>query len=73
MTRPFVPIVFDALTSSVSLDPSNERRGLMSFAVGGSLYAFVIDRTALQRLSRQLERVLQQIPPPSRKRKLPRS
>jgi hypothetical protein len=69
MTKPFVPIVFDVVTSSVSLDPGSERRGMLNFVAGANLYSFAIDRTALRRLSRQIDHVLQQIPPLPRKRK----
>lgn len=73
MTKPFVPIVFEVVTSAVSLDPANSRRGLMSFAVGGNLYSFAIDRMALKRLGRQIDGVLQQIPPLPKKRRAQRA
>lgn len=69
MTKPFVPILFDVVTSSVSVDPANSRRALLNFAVGAHFYSFAIDRTALLRLSRQIDRTLQAIPPPPRKKK----
>ena len=71
MTKPFVPLLFEVVTSSVSLDPANDRRGLLNFAVGAHFYSFAIDRTALLRLSRQIDNVLHQIPPLPRKRKRP--
>jgi hypothetical protein len=64
--------MFEVVTSSVSLDPANARRGLLNFAVGASLYSFAIDRTALLRLKRQIDDVLDQIPPLPRKRTLSR-
>jgi hypothetical protein len=73
VTKPFAPIVFDVVTASVSLDPTNERLGLLNFAVGANIYSFAIDRAALQRLGRQMDLVLQQIPPLPRKRKLTRA
>jgi hypothetical protein len=66
MTKPFVPILFDVVTSSVSVDPANSR---LNFAVGAHSYSFAIDRTALLRLSRQIDGALQAIPPLPRKKK----
>lgn len=73
MTNPFVPIAFNVLTASVSLDPINNRCGQLNFAVGANIYSFAIDRAALQRLGRQIDDVLQKIPPLPRKRKLTRA
>src|SRR5262245_10992924 len=67
MTKPFIPHVLRVLTASAARDPSAERGAVVNFAVDAHYYTFVMDRTALHRLSRQIERVLREIPPPSRK------
>ncbi len=72
MTKPFIPIVLEVVTSSVSLDPANDRRGMLNFTAGANLYSFAIYRAALLRLNRQIDGVLQRIPPLRRKRKLAR-
>lgn len=63
MTKPFVPHLLRALTACAARDPGNERAGVVSFAADAHYYSFVLDRTALQRLGHQIERVLREIPP----------
>lgn len=71
MTKPFIPHVHRALTAAAARDPANERSAVVNFAVDAHYYSFVLDRTALQRLARQIERVLRDIPPPPRKQRRP--
>jgi hypothetical protein len=68
MTKPFVPHVFRALTTSVAGGRSGERAASVNFTVDSAYYSFVLDRTALVRLGRQIDRALREIPPPERKR-----
>ena len=51
-------IVLKALTASAARDPANERCGVVNFTADAHYYTFVLDRTALRRLSRQIEHVL---------------
>jgi len=67
MTKPFIPHVLKALTASAACDPANERGAVVSFTADAHYYSFVLDRTALQRLGRQIERVLREVPPLPRK------
>lgn len=66
MTKPFTPHVLKPLTAAAACDPRNERAAVVSFAVDADYYCFVLDRTALHRLSAQIDRVLREIPPLSR-------
>jgi hypothetical protein len=68
MTKPFIPHVFRVLTTSVVRDRTNRRTAVVSFPADADFYSFVLDRAALSRLGRQIERVLREIPPPERKR-----
>jgi hypothetical protein len=68
MTKPFISHDFEVVTASAAPDPSNNRRGLVRFVVDAHFYSFALDRAALQRLSRQIDRLLRDIPPPARKR-----
>lgn len=68
MTKPFIPHVFTALTTSVVHDRSDPRTAAVSFPADADFYSFVLDRAALARLGRQIERVLREMPPPERKR-----
>jgi hypothetical protein len=68
MTTPFVTHNFEVVTASASVDPVNERRGLVNFVVDAHFYSFAMDRAALHRLGRQIERLLEEIPPLARKR-----
>jgi len=67
MTKPFIPHVLKALTASAARDLANERSALVNFTADAHYYTFVLDRSALQRLSRQIEHVLRGIPPPPRR------
>ena len=69
MTKPFIPHVLQALTASAARDLTHERCGVVNFTADAHYYTFVLDRTALRRLSRQIEHVLRGIPPPPRKQK----
>jgi hypothetical protein len=69
MTKPFVPHVFRALTTSVVHDRTNPRGAVVRFPVDADFYSFVLDHAALARLGRQIERVLREIPAPGRKRR----
>jgi hypothetical protein len=68
MTKPFITHDFEVVTASACVDPASKRRGLVRFVVDAHFYSFAMDRTALQRLGRQIERLLREIPPPPRKR-----
>ena len=68
MTTPFLTHNFEVVTASASVDPTNERRGVINLVADAHLYSFALDRAALQRLGRQIERLLQDIPPLARKR-----
>ena len=68
MTSPFVPHVFRALTTSVTLDRNDQGAAVVSFPVNADIYSFVLDRAALARLGRQIEKALREMPPPVRKR-----
>ena len=69
MTKPFIPHVLKALTASAARDLTNERSALVNFTADAHYYSFVLDRSALQRLKRQIEHVLGGIPPPPRKQR----
>lgn len=69
MTKPFIPHVLKALTVSAARDLTNERSTFVNFTADAHYYTFVLDRTALQRLGRQIERVLREVPPLPRRRK----
>jgi hypothetical protein len=68
MTKPFVPHVFRTLTTSVVRDRTDPRAAVVSFPADADFYSFVLDRAALARLSRQIDKVLREMPPPARKR-----
>jgi hypothetical protein len=68
MTKPFVPHVFRALTTSVVRDRNDPRNAVVSFPSDADFYSFMLDRAALTRLGRQIDKVLREMPPPERKR-----
>lgn len=68
MTNPFITHDFEVVTASAALDPGNNRRGLIRFVVDAHFYSFALDRAALLRLSRQIERLLGEMPAATRKR-----
>jgi hypothetical protein len=68
MTKPFVPHVFRTLTTSVVRDRTDPRAAVVSFPADADFYSFVLDRAALARLGRQIDKVLHDMPPPARKR-----
>lgn len=68
MTKPFITHAFNVMTASASRDPANDRRGMVGLVVDAHFYSFSMDRVALLRLGRQIERLLREIPPPARKR-----
>ena len=68
MTKPFIAHDFEVVTASAALDPSNNRRGVVRFVVDAHFYSFAMDRAALRRLGRQIERLLVEIPPLARRR-----
>lgn len=68
MTKPFITRFFEVITASAALDATNVRRGVVNFSADAHFYSFSMDRTTLLRLGQQIQRVLQEIPPPPRKR-----
>ena len=69
MTKPFILHILKALTASAARDLTHERCGVVNFTADAHCYSFVLDRTALQRLNRQIEHVLRGIRPPPRKQR----
>jgi hypothetical protein len=68
MTELLVPQLLEVLISSVSMDHTN--LGQVSlFAADGRYYTFLINRSGLQRLAKQLERALREAPVSRRKRR----
>ena len=72
MTKPFIPHVFKVLTTSVVRDRADPRAAVVSFPVDADFYSFVLDRAALARLGRQIDRVLREIPARERTRRAAR-
>jgi hypothetical protein len=66
----YVPHRYQSRGAGVAIDPKTPNNAQVHFDVNGSArYLFSMSRRELERLARAIQRKLEEVPPPSRRRK----